>query len=89
MVDFLDMKSSIHPVYYSNTTITCSCGHVLAVGSTKEAMHTEICSNCHPFYTGKKKLIDTAGRVERFKARADKTKALQEKRVNFLQDTTL
>ena len=71
------MRLSIHPAYHEKATITCSCGNVLTVGSTKETMHTEVCSNCHPFYTGKKKLMDTAGRVERFKARGEKSKALQ------------
>ena len=64
------MKSGIHPTYFQEATITCSCGAVLTVGSTTETMHTEICSQCHPFYTGKEKLIDVAGRVEKFKARA-------------------
>jgi len=68
------MKLSIHPAYHEKATITCSCGNVLIVGSTKETMHTEVCSNCHPFYTGKEKLIDTAGRVDRFrKMQAKKT----------------
>ena len=63
------MKSDIHPTYFSNAKATCSCGAVYTVGSTKETLSVEICSNCHPFYTGTEKLIDTAGRVERFKAR--------------------
>lgn len=66
------MKTDIHPAYYPNAKITCACGHSFAIGSTKEKLEVEICSNCHPFYTGKEKLIDTAGRVERFKARRTK-----------------
>jgi large subunit ribosomal protein L31 len=59
------MKTDIHPKY-QETTITCACGHVLEVGSTKTDIRVEICSKCHPFFTGKQKLIDTAGRIERF-----------------------
>ena len=66
------MKSDIHPPYYSKAKITCACGNVIEVGATVEHLKTEICSKCHPFYTGKQKLIDTAGRVERFKTRAAK-----------------
>jgi len=67
------MKKSIHPTYHSNATITCSCGAVLTTGSTQAEMTTEICSACHPFYTGKKKMIDTTGRVDRFKKLAEKS----------------
>ncbi len=66
------MKKDIHPVYHPNTKITCACGNVFSIGSTKETIRTEICSACHPFFTGKKKLIDTAGRVEKFHARRTK-----------------
>lgn len=59
------MKADIHPKY-QETTITCACGNVVAVGSTKQDIRVEICSKCHPFFTGKQKLIDTAGRIERF-----------------------
>lgn len=62
------MKKKIHPTY-KQTTITCACGEVMQIGSTKENIRVEICSKCHPFYTGKQKLVDTAGRVERFKKR--------------------
>jgi large subunit ribosomal protein L31 len=59
------MKQAIHPVY-PETTITCACGSVIETRSTKLAIKVEICSQCHPFYTGKHKLLDTEGRVERF-----------------------
>ena len=62
------MKKGIHPEY-KETTITCACGNVIHTKSTVENLKVEICSNCHPFFTGKQKLIDTAGRVERFKKR--------------------
>ncbi|MEK7503104.1 MAG: 50S ribosomal protein L31 [Patescibacteria group bacterium] len=65
------MKADIHPKYY-DSKIKCACGATHNVGSTKESIEVEICSNCHPFYTGKEKLIDTAGRVEKFKAKLAK-----------------
>ena len=60
------MKEGIHPDY-QETTITCVCGNVIHTRSTKKDIKTEICANCHPFMTGKQKIVDTAGRVERFK----------------------
>ena len=62
------MKEGIHPDY-KQTTIKCACGAVIETGSTKENINVEICSNCHPFYTGKAKFIDAAGRVEQFNKR--------------------
>ena len=61
------MKKDIHPPYYPHALITCACGNTFKVGSTLPSYEVEICSACHPFYTGKGKIIDTAGRVERFK----------------------
>lgn len=69
------MKKDIHPEYHTDAKIICACGNKMTVGSTIKEIHVEICSACHPFYTGKEKLIDTAGRVDRFKKR----KELQEK----------
>ncbi len=60
------MKNDIHP-QFSQTTIKCACGGTLEVGSTKKDISVEICSQCHPFFTGKQKLVDTAGRIERFR----------------------
>lgn len=60
------MKEGIHPKY-SQTTIKCACGEVIETGSTKENITVEICSKCHPFFTGKQKLVDTGGRVEKFR----------------------
>jgi large subunit ribosomal protein L31 len=60
------MKKDIHPKY-EPTTVTCACGNVMEIRSTVKDIKVEICSNCHPFFTGKQKLVDTAGRVERFK----------------------
>ncbi len=64
----LYMKKDIHPIY-EETTITCACGNVINTRSTKKDIKVEICSNCHPFFTGKQKLIDAGGRVDRFKKR--------------------
>lgn len=63
------MKADIHPTYFPEAKITCACGKVFTMGSTKEKLEVEICSNCHPFYTGNEKILDAAGRVEKFKAR--------------------
>ena len=73
------MKKDIHPKYYPDTKVTCSCGNSFEVGSTLESVHVEICSACHPFYTGTQKLIDTAGRVDKFNARLEKMKNKQKK----------
>lgn len=75
------MKPGIHPTYFTEAAIACSCGAVLKTGSTVEKMHTEICSQCHPFYTGKKKFIDATGRVDRFKKLSAKSEAAQAARL--------
>lgn len=66
------MKQGIHPEY-TDTTIVCACGNTIQTKSTRDEIHVEICSVCHPFYTGKQRLVDTAGRVERFKRKYAKT----------------
>lgn len=73
------MKKELHPTYYPKAKITCGCGNKMEVGSTKEKIEVEICSACHPFYTGKKQLVDTAGRAERFEAK--RKKAAENKKV--------
>ena len=62
------MKANIHPQYVE-ATVVCSCGNTFTTRSTRERLHTEVCSNCHPFFTGEQRIVDTAGRVERFKRR--------------------
>jgi large subunit ribosomal protein L31 len=74
------MKKDIHPAYYPEAKATCACGNTFSVGSTKPELNVEICSACHPFYTGKEKLIDTAGRVERFRRLESKKKEIQAKK---------
>ncbi len=66
------MKKDIHPTYFPEAKVVCACGNAFTVGSTVEEIHVELCSNCHPFYTGKQKLVDTARRVEKFQERAAK-----------------
>ena len=66
------MKKDIHPKYYNNAKVQCACGNSFSIGSTKDFIEIEICSNCHPFYTGKEKMIDAMGRVEKFKKRLEK-----------------
>jgi large subunit ribosomal protein L31 len=63
------MKPKIHPEYYTDATVICSCGNTFTTGSTKKTLKVELCSKCHPFFTGEQKIVDTAGRVERFKRR--------------------
>ena len=73
-----DLKKDIHPKYF-DTTITCACGNVIHTRSTVKDIHVEICSACHPFFTGKQKLIDSAGRVERFIRKYEKIKEKEKK----------
>ena len=70
------MKTNTHPTYYKDAKIICACGAKYIVGSTKKEVHVEICSQCHPFYTGKQKLVDTARRVDRFKRMLEKKAAI-------------
>ncbi len=65
------MKKDIHPTYYKDATIKCACGANYLIGGTEKELSVEICAACHPFYTGKQKLVDTAGRVDKFKARIE------------------
>ena len=63
------MKDKIHPQYYPEAKVVCACGNEWVTGSTQEVLRIDICSACHPFYTGKLKYVDTAGRIERFKSK--------------------
>lgn len=73
------MKEKIHPKYYQ-ATVTCACGESFTTGSTKENIRVEICSKCHPFFTGQQKIIDTGGRVERFKRRYGSVRTRKKKK---------
>ena len=66
------MKKDIHPKYYTDCQVTCACGNSFTTGSTLKEIRVELCNKCHPFYTGKQKFVDTARRVEKFQARAEK-----------------
>lgn len=70
------MKKNIHPEYFPNAKVKCACGAKFSMGASRPEITVEICSNCHPFYTGKEKIVDTAGRVEKFRTR--KSKAVSE-----------
>lgn len=74
------MKQDIHPKYYPRAGVKCACGNTFAVGSTKEFIETEVCSQCHPFYTKKEKVMDTLGRVQKFKDRMSKKKVTAKKK---------
>ena len=74
------MKEGIHPKYYHNAKVTCACGNSWVTGSTKEEIRTDLCSACHPFFTGEMRIVDTAGQVERFVKRL-------EKRSDMLEET--
>ena len=73
------MKKNIHPQYYDKAKVKCSCGNSFTIGSTKESIETEVCSSCHPFYSGKEKIIDAMGRVEKFKKKLEKKENLKKK----------
>jgi len=74
------MRKKIHPKYYDKTPVKCACGNTFTLGSTKEFIETEICSQCHPFYTGKEKVMDTMGQVQKFKEKLAKKEKFKKKK---------
>jgi len=74
------MKKDIHPKYYEKASVRCACGNTFTVGSTKEFIETEVCAQCHPFYTKQEKVMDTMGRVQKFKERLAKKKPVVNKK---------
>ena len=74
------MKKDIHPRYYPKAKVRCSCGNEFTVGSTKENIEIEICAKCHPFYTGKEKIIESIGQVQKFRERMKKSESLKAKK---------
>ena len=72
------MKKKIHPTYYDDAQVVCNCGATFITGSTRKDLRVEVCSKCHPFFTGQRRLADTAGRVERFHKRYNKGKVKSE-----------
>jgi large subunit ribosomal protein L31 len=77
------MKKNVHPEWYPQAKVTCVCGASFTTGSTKPEIHVDICSQCHPFFTGEMKFVDTQGRIEKFKAKQDAAKGYTKKRKNF------
>ena len=80
------MKTDLHPTYYSKAGVKCACGNSFTVGSTKEFIETEICANCHPFYTKKEKVLDTLGRVQKFKDKLAKVQPKKAKKVKVKKE---
>jgi large subunit ribosomal protein L31 len=70
-----EMKADIHPQYYADAVVHCSCGNEFTTGSTLPELKTEVCSQCHPFFTGTERIVDTAGQVERFRKKQDNAAA--------------
>jgi large subunit ribosomal protein L31 len=66
------MKPDIHPKYFPEATVVCACGNTWTTGATQEVIRTDVCSACHPFFTGEQRIVDTAGQVERFMRRLEK-----------------
>lgn len=66
------MKAQIHPTYYSDAQVFCACGKIYTIGSTQPKIHVELCSNCHPFYTGEQKFVDSASRIQKFQDKQKK-----------------
>jgi large subunit ribosomal protein L31 len=73
------MKKDIHPTYFPEATVICACGNSWTTGATQEVVRTDVCSACHPFFTGEQRIVDTAGQVERFMRRLEKKVELDEK----------
>lgn len=80
------MKQGIHPQYFDDTKVTCVCGNTFTTGSTVPEIRVEICSNCHPFFTGEMKYVDTLGNVEKFQKKQKEAKVLKEKTVLKVQE---
>lgn len=80
------MKANIHPQYFPEAQVSCACGNRFTVGSTREVIHVELCSNCHPFYTGKQRFVDTASRIEKFQQKQAKAKPLKIKKDEKKED---
>ena len=81
------MKKGIHPQYYPNAQVICSCGNTWTTGSTREVIRTDVCSNCHPFFTGEQRIVDTAGQVDRFMKRLDRYSEHQAEATKRQQET--
>ena len=79
------MKKGIHPEYYPDAKVTCGCGNTFTVGSTKKMIRTDVCSACHPFFTGEQRLVDVGGQVERFIRRLEKSEGIRAEELTRLE----
>lgn len=80
------MKANIHPQYYEATQVMCVCGNRFTVGSTQEVIHVELCSKCHPFYTGEQRFVDTASRIQKFQKKQEISKQYLSQKVKKVED---
>lgn len=80
------MKANIHPAYYENAQVVCACGNKFTTGSTAEIIHVELCSKCHPFYTGEQRFVDTASRIEKFQKKQEVAKTYISKKVKKVEE---
>ncbi len=78
-------KANLHPVWFAEAKVTCACGNTFTTGSTQEAIRVDICSNCHPLFTGQQKFIDTLGQVERFQKKTEVSQAKRQIKQQVLQ----
>ncbi len=83
------MKANIHPTWYPEATVACACGNTFITGSTVAAIRVEICSKCHPFFTGQQRFVDTLGQVDRFVKKTETSKVKQEERKKILEARAL
>lgn len=79
------MRANLHPVWYNNAKVTCACGNIFITGSTLAEIRVELCSNCHPFFTGDQKFVDTLGQVDRFVKKIETSRVKQEERKKILE----
>lgn len=80
------MKAAIHPTYYENAQVICVCGNRFTTGATKETIHVELCNNCHPFYTGTQKFVDSGSLIKKFEARQQTAKTYKQKQVKKIEE---
>lgn len=80
------MKANIHPTYFDNAQVVCACGNKFTTGSTQELIHVELCSKCHPFYTGEQRFVDTASRIEKFQKKQEVAKTYASKKVKKVEE---
>lgn len=80
------MKANIHPQYFDQTQVICVCGNKFTIGSTQEVIHVELCANCHPFYTGEQRFVDTASRIQKFQKKQDIAKTFISQKVKKVEE---